>query len=357
MLRISRSAWRPPRRPAIRRSMALAMLCLSALSAGAVVAYGDIIGTPNTGHLTAFGPVDGTTGFPSWYKDDSGLRLEPCIDVNDTLCGFVGGDVPDPQAPLSIPDNFPEEVFYILAGNTLDTAGGGRAVTTLSLEGAFANGAPTEGDQMVFGRVRFFFDGLKAGEKYKITHPYGVDEFVAEQDPGEANGVGRIRYTQDIGVAPGEFGDALNSRIGPFLRWAPNVAPAAPAGYIGDPDVLHRVTGSPKNTNFIRIEGPGVAATAADQCNVTPAGLNPQDCIQSNQFSLMGKLAVNGGVDVQRATYSRDATTGTTLDVFASSDTQPQSIQVSGDGVDPVRMLGADGNYEARIALTGAPPA
>src|SRR4051812_11819450 len=51
------------------------------------------------------------------------------------------------------------------------------------------------------------------------------------------------------------------------------------------------------------------------------------------------------------------AITGTTLDVFAGSDTRPQSIEVSGEGIDPVRMLGANGNYEARIALTGAPPA
>src|SRR4051812_27185188 len=50
------------------------------------------------------------------------------------------------------------------------------------------------------------------------------------------------------------------------------------------------------------------------------------------------------------------AITGTTLDVFAGSDTPPQSIEGRGEGLDPVRMPGANGNYEARIGLTGARP-
>jgi hypothetical protein len=360
---MSSSTERPPGRlrarlPRLSRRFAVALiLSLAAVSVASALAVAEIVGTPNKGHLTAFGPTSGATGFPTWYKDDKGTRLEPCLDVNNTLCGFLPGDVPDPNSPLSVPDNFPEEAFYMLAGNTLDTSGG-RAVTTLSLEGAFANGAPAANDQIVFGRVRFFFDGLKAGETYKITHPYGVDKFVAEQDPGAADGVGRIRFTEDIGVAQGQFGEALNSRIGPFLKWDPAIAPAAPTGYIGDPDVLHPVTGSPNGTNFIRIEGPGVAANPADQCSPTPAGENAQDCIQSNDFSLMGKLATTGGVDVPRVTYSRAATdtNGGMLDVFATSDNAPQSIEVSGDGFDPTRLRGANGEYEARVAFTGAQP-
>src|SRR4051812_20616632 len=106
MSRAVRSGRRSARRPRHLRLITLAILVMAALSATAVVAYGEIVGTPNKGHLTAFGPIDGTTGFPSWYKDETGLRLEPCIDANNSLCGFVPGDVPDPNAPLSIPDNF-----------------------------------------------------------------------------------------------------------------------------------------------------------------------------------------------------------------------------------------------------------
>src|SRR3954454_21433312 len=310
VLRALRAVLPGARRPRHPRRVTYALIaCIAMASVGSVVAYGQIVGTANAGHLTAFGPISGTTGFPSWYKDDTGKRLEPCLDPTNSLCGFVPGDVPDPQSPVSMPDNFPEEVFYMLAGNTMDLPGGGRAATTLSLEGAFQNGGPVAGDQITFGRVRFFFDGLRAGQKYTITHPYGQDTFVAEQDPGAAAGVGRIRFTEDTGVSPGQFGGALNSRIGPFLKWDAT-APAAPAGYIGDPDINHTVTGSPYNTNCVRLERPAVGSPT-NQSNPLPAGLDAADCAQSSTFSLQGKLATTGGVDVDRAVYTRDATGGT----------------------------------------------
>ena len=88
-----------------------------------------------------------------------------------------------------------------------------------------------------------------------------------------------VDETEDIGcrAAPCDFKAALNGEIGVFLRWDPAVLPAAPAGYLGDPNVLHRVTGSPANTNYFRIAGP----------NVGGAGVNT---IQTNLFSVSGKL-------------------------------------------------------------------
>ncbi len=323
-----------------------------------VVAFGQIIGTPNRGHLVAVGPTEEPDGFPSWYKDDKNVRVEPCLDAQNPLCNILPDTLADPTQPVSFPDNFPNEFFLAVADNLQTAAGGGKLVTRLALEGAFANGDPAPGDQMVFGRIRFFYGGLKAGETYKITHPYGVDKFVAEQTPGAAAGVGRIRFTEDVGVTPGDFGGALNSRIGPFLKWDPATAPAAPAGYLGDPAVTHAVTGSPYQTNFLRVEGPGIAASPADQCTVTPAGENPEDCIQSDQFTISGKLATNGGVGVDRATYSRTAadTAGGTLNVFASSEVTAQSIQVSGAGFDPTRLVGENGHYDAIVPYNGATP-
>ena len=297
------------------------------------VAAGEIVGPKNSGHLTAFGPISETDGFPVWYKDDAGRKLEFCVDQNDPLCGFLPGEVPDETKPLSFPDNWPEEIFYFLAGSEITPPGGGAIDATLGLEATFANGAPVDGDQMVFGRVRFRGRDLQPGATYTITHPYGVDRFTAEAD-------GTFRFVEDIGISPGQFGGALNSRIGPFLRWDPNVAPAAPAGYVGDPNVEHAVTGSPYETNYLKA------------C-VTPAGGGAEDCAQTDQFAIQGKYATNGGVEAVRATYARTTTDGGTLDVFAGSDQGAQSIEVTGTGFDPTRLTGDQGRYLAHLDFTG----
>ena len=92
-----------------RRPLALAgalLLCLAAISA-AGVAVAAVIGTPNHGHLVAVGPTSSDSGFPVWYKDDKGVRLEPCLDQNDPNCPSqaVAGAMPDPSKPVSFPDN------------------------------------------------------------------------------------------------------------------------------------------------------------------------------------------------------------------------------------------------------------
>ena len=71
-------------------------------------------------------------------------------------------------------------------------------------------------------------------QEYTITHPYGKDKIVTDEE-------GEINYTEDIG-AGGPFSAALKSRIGTFLKWDPAVGPA-PAGYVGNPDVEHKIVG------------------------------------------------------------------------------------------------------------------
>jgi K319-like protein len=313
---------------------------------GALTAFAVVVPPANTGGLVAVGPVSGDNGFPVWYKDSNGVRLEGCLDGADPLCAFVPGvDFPDANSPISFPNNFPEEFFYQLASNTQDVAGGaGRAVITLALEGAFGSGPVKAGDQMVFARIRIRLNSLQPGATYTITHPYGVDQEVAEAD-------GTVNFTEDVGLAPGVFTGALDGRIGPFLKWDPAVAPAAPVGYIGDPNVDHQVVGSPFSTNFVRVQGPGLAVIGNQTNLCSPA---TTDCIESNLFSLLGKKATKAGFDIQRAVYTRNAGTGGTIDVFATSDTAPQSIQVEGEGVDPVLMRGENGNYVAHFNFTGS---
>src|SRR5215210_5175658 len=165
--------WRPPRRAAIS---VLAGVALAALASA--MAFGQIIGTPNHGHLKEVGPVSGENGFPVWYKDDTtdasgkARRLELCLDKDNPLCGFLPGDIPDETQPISFPDNFPEEAFYMLAGSSIDLPGGGSASLTLGLEAAFANAvAPDE--QVVFARQRIVVKGGPADTTMTFNHPYG----------------------------------------------------------------------------------------------------------------------------------------------------------------------------------------
>lgn len=285
-----------------------------------------------TGRLVEVGPV-AEHGFPGWYRDSNGVRLEACTTLDDPLCATLPDEVPDPDAPVSYPDNFPGEFFYQLAG--AEVTGPGVDMTVgMDLEGAWAAEEVIDGDQMVFGRIRIRDKGIADGE-YRVTHPYGVDQFAVDGDG--------INYTQDIGATAGAFGQALASRIGPFLQWDPSVAPAAPAGYVGDPGVDHRVVGSPYGTNFVLVE------------RRTETG-SWQELARTDVFSVQGRKATNSGVDVQGATYSVGADGTGFVDVYATSDAG-QSIHVRDTGLGFIEtgLEGDRGAYYGRLATTARP--
>jgi len=201
----------------------------------------------------------------------SGISLTSCQDAS----GFcVETPAPNPTQPLSVPGNYtPDgEGFYQLADATVPNAGIGLA--RFGLEQAFTTADPTAGQQIMFGRIRFRFDGLKPGTKYRVTHPFGVDEVIAD-------GGGIVNQTEDLGclAPPCDFAAANYGRVAAFLQWDPTVAPAAPAGYVGNFAVPHAVIGGPAGTNFVRLEeltaGGAVAATVG----------------QTSQFLVQGKLA------------------------------------------------------------------
>ena len=94
-----------------------------------------------------------------------------------------------------------------------------------------------------------------------------MDTFTASSGGAIATTVG----TQDVGGLgpcnvetarnPGgvcDFALAITGRFGPFLRWHPAVAPAAPAGYVGDAANAARDRRQPKGDNLVRVEGPSV---------------------------------------------------------------------------------------------------
>src|SRR3954463_10821413 len=93
----------PGRRTAVAAAAAGLMLA-GASSAWAVTGVTEA----NTNKLVARGPVDTTNGFPTWYQDSGGRRLELCLDGDNPYCGFLAGDIPDDTSPISFPENFPE---------------------------------------------------------------------------------------------------------------------------------------------------------------------------------------------------------------------------------------------------------
>ncbi len=353
---------------ASRRTVAVVVAVAAMAVSGGVVA---VAATPPPAHvnntlgLKTVGPIDEANGFPLWYKDTSGQRLELCLDPNDALC--IMGDVPTPGAPVDFPTNFPDEAFWSVGDSALATNGaGGKALLVTAVEAAFASadGLPAQGQQSSFGRIRIRAAGVVDGATYKVTHPYGVDTLVAET--GAVKG---LNATEDIGdlVGGGTFEQTLASRPAPFLKWNSDLGtlPQLPGGgpaYLGDPAVAHTVTGSPYNTNVFRLEGPlGSFPGSPDQCTDAAMGdsgsaTDLSDCVETSLFTVQGKVATRAGVQVMRAVYANEAA-GHTLDLFAKSE-PGQRLVITGTGISQTEMRGdGNGKYFGRVFADGAAPA
>jgi len=268
------------------------------------------------------GPYTFATGkFPMWYQDNNLLSMELCQSraVSSRVPSTPGAPsymctlLPEPgifddTLPMVFPDNWPPEAFWFLAETAIpdNAAGYGVDAYVAGIEAAFASENPVDGDQASFARIRIRVNIPIAGT-YTITHPYGV-EVVNVTAPGRR----AINITRDIGIgAPGNFTGAVNGDIGPFLRSVNgpytevNPDTGAIETYIGDPNLTEAVTGSPFNTNFLRIDGPSGAGS-----------------IQTNLFTVAGKVLDNRQqtqVAIDRATYRRTSA-GVRAEVFAKAD-------------------------------------
>ena len=260
-----------------------------------------------------------TGGYPMWYKDANNLSLELCQSraTSTRAPGAPGAPaymctlLPEPGVyddalPLVFPDNWPPEMFWFLAETEIPQVGNSGyelEVYVAGLEAAFAAENPVDGDQQSFARIRIRASVPRTGT-YTITHPYGVETVNVTTAGRRA-----INITRDIGIgAPGNFTGALNGNLGPWLRGAGgpytevNPDTGASETFVGDPNITEAVTGSPFNTNFVRIEGPPGA-------------------IQTNVFTVSGKVLdqrAQTPVTLERATYSRNGT-GTRVEVFAKA--------------------------------------
>ncbi|WP_085689006.1 MULTISPECIES: Ig-like domain-containing protein [unclassified Pseudomonas] len=267
------------------------------------------------------GPYTFATGkFPMWYQDNNQLSMELCqsraassrVPVS-TPPAYMCTLLPEPgifddSLPMVFPDNWPPEAFWFLAETAIPNNGAGFGVDAYvaGIEAAFASENPVDGDQQSFARIRIRVNVPVAGT-YTITHPYGV-ETVNVTTPGRR----AINITKDVGIgAPGNFSGALNGAIGPFLRSinGPYTEVNPDTGgietFVGDPNLTEAVTGSPFDTNFLRIDGPSGVGS-----------------IQTNLFTVAGKVLDNRQqtqVAIDRATYRRTSA-GVRAEVFAKAD-------------------------------------
>ena len=266
------------------------------------------------------GPYTFATGkFPMWYQDNNLLSMELCQSraTSTRAPGAPGAPAymcilnPEPGVfddtlPMVFPDNWPPEAFWFLAETSIPQVGNSGyelEVYVAGIEAAFAAENPVDGDQQSFARIRIRASVPRTGT-YTITHPYGVETVNVTTAGRRA-----INITRDIGIgAPGNFRGALGGAIGPWLKGVGgpytevNPDTGTTETYIGDPNITEAVTGSPFNTNFVRIEGPAGA-------------------IQTNTFTVSGKVLdprAQTPVTLERATYSRNGS-GTRVEVFAKA--------------------------------------
>ena len=220
---------------------------------------------PAQAAVAGMSAVDPQNGYPTWFSDGT-VKLQFCYMAG---AGCLS-EPPDPDAPASYPDNFPEEAFWFNA----EATGGNLGLYEAALEGAHANGVVTPGEQMGFGRLRFRIDNLVAGASYTIRHPYGTHTFTATAVTG---GGGRINQTIDAGVcAPTDttpcdwagvgaafLGTNAKTTTSTFLRQTTSTP-----GTIGDIGTARPVTGAPSGLNAVEITGPNAGGAGINTLTV-----------------------------------------------------------------------------------------
>jgi len=302
--------------------------------------------------LNRVGPV-GALGYPTWYQDKTGLTLEFCDnqsqrELEGGWCVLLPGDIPSgaPESRTGTPVNFADEHFYYLmnAGDAAVPVPGqpGQTVRVLlvtAVEAAFGGGPVKAGDEMVFARVRVRIDSLPYSGTYTVYTPFGKRVF-EDQVAGE-----RLFSTEDVGLTVGNFQEALNGSVFPFVvpsltpggaelppvsadnpvpdpnhfaGGAPTPYPGNNRRYIADPARLGPVTGSQANFSADHILNPNLFRIEISGPDV-PNG--HALLYETFDFSLAGRLfegAIPGEVTLDRASYARSAS-AEKLDIYATA--------------------------------------
>ena len=324
----ARRARRAARQPMTTTSRRLAAVVSGALLAASLA---PLAALPGSAATAGMGPVDSNNGFPTWYSDGT-VRLQLCYEAGKGCLS----EPPNPEAPASYPDNFPDEAFWFAAAAEVGTGS-----YEAALEAAHANEAVIDGDQMGFGRLRFRFTGLQAGASYTITHPYGIHTF-------EADGTGVINETLDEGCEPTAtaacdwagvgaafLGDYTTGSTATFLKQN-----GAAAGTLGDIETARTVTGAPSGNNFVQIVGPNAGGPGVNTATTnlftvqgliatgTEAGPSTPDLAAASDS---GRSSADNVTRVTTPTLTGTLPAGTTGPVEVSVDGGPaQAATVTG---------------------------
>lgn len=266
------------------------VVLVAALVAGLAVVFSFV--SPAGAALGATGGVNPDTGFPFWYEDTNGLRLDLCLDGPPNCLAAAN--------ELVAPDG---EAFWFQAEASMPTVPNApEALLTLATEAAFAGDGA--GQESAFDRVRIRANVANPGT-YTVNHPYGTKTFTVEA--GDIGPAFEINDTVDFGCnapipgvntcadgIPPDFNLAARGAIGPFLTWDTfGLLPASggpPLGFIGDAATPHRVTGG-TNGNTFSIVGPGVNAstnlfTVQGKISGPFATARPKSAIFNNSLSV-----------------------------------------------------------------------
>jgi hypothetical protein len=322
-------------------------------------------------NLAQVGPVSSTNGFPLWYQDLDGTTLDLCFPnasdpggLQKTACLL------EIDPPYVFPGSFPEEAFYMRTVSSPLTVGSARGILVLALEAAFGTGAPAVGQQTVFTRIRVT-TGVPEDGDYTVIHPYGTEFFPDVVSQGANRD---IVFTEDVGIAPGLFSDALTSRVGPFLKpivadasgnpvrdAAGNVIVKPPmvingANFLSDGGATPElVTGSPFNTNYFMICGKRADGSDIKLGDALADGsgydaVNGQ-CARIDTFAVTGRYhdnianPIGTPITINSATFSRDPVNGTHMDAYVTARKPLASsptpiVTIAAINLPPVKMIG-----------------
>jgi hypothetical protein len=242
--------------------------------------------------------------FPTWFADDTGLRLEECTDP---ACAPVAG----------------EHIWYSAEAAVGATQNAPGATLGIGIDGHDADAVEPA---ITGGELLLDAHDLTPNGTYTITHPYGTDTV-------QADAQGRLNNEPlegSAGCAPAAVGDPCNpddvnaTAIGPFLRPA-NATPGAQGDLIGDGATAGPVVGSPAGTNLFRIQGPG--------------GID----LQTTQFIVLGQINQEAAVGIDSVTPRSLTFASRTVGTTSSS----QSVTVANVGFNDLTVTAAP-------ALSGA---
>jgi hypothetical protein len=295
------------------------------------------------------GPVDPANGYPTWYSDGT-VKLQLCYMAG---AGCLS-EPPDPSAPASYPDNFPEESFYFDASAT----GGNLGLYEAALEAAHVNGPVVPGEQIGFARLRFLLNNLVPNATYTITHPYGVTVLKADPDPKNP-ALGRIKSTTDAGLcAPSPttpcdwagvgaafLGDYKAGATATFLRQV-----GAAPGTLGDINTARAVTGAPSGTNAVIVSGPNAGGPGINTLTVNTFTVQGLIAAGSDGAASAPDLAAASDSGRSNTDNITNVTAPTITGTRAAGSTAPVQLIVDG-GTTPVATTGAGTSYSAKLPI------